>query len=93
MDDTEISLLGKRQTYKNFGWLLGVVLTAALGSLFFGYSLAYISSIPIEQTISNVGDNGWSNNTVKGVMSGIIPIGAGLGALSSSIFNQKFTRR
>lgn len=52
-DPTEFQpIIETRIMYKSFIRLLGNVLTVALGSLYFGYTLAYISVIPIEQIIN-----------------------------------------
>lgn len=85
-------LIQTRIMYKSFARLLGNVLAIAMGSLYFGYTLAYISVIPIEQ-IKDEFDIPLTPSAAKGFLSGIIPVGAGIGALLSSVFNNVFSRR
>jgi ABC-type spermidine/putrescine transport system permease subunit I len=45
------SLAEHRVMYRDYWRVLGNVLTATLGSLYFGYCMAYITSIPLSQII------------------------------------------
>lgn len=86
------NLLEAKTTYKSFWRLMGNVLAMALGGVYFGYSLAYISTIPMEEILNKFGSD-MSKEAAQGFLSGIIPVGAGVGAWLSSIFNKKFSRK
>lgn len=88
-------LVDARVMYRSFGALLANVLVIALGAFYFGYTLAYISTIPTVEIINKFGIQAYISkaSSVQGLLSGIIPIGAGIGALLSSVVNKKFSRR
>jgi MFS family permease len=69
-----------------------VVSTFALGSFYFGYAIAYFSSIDFDAIIKIYGIS-WSKTTAQGLLTGCIPIGGGIGALASNILIKKFSRR
>lgn len=81
-----------QQRYKSFSQLLFVVSTFALGTFYFGYAIAYFSSIEFD-TLADVYNIDWSKSTAKGLLTGCLPIGGGIGALASDILIKRFSRR
>ena len=69
-----------------------MVATYALGAFYFGYTIAYFSSIEFD-TIKDIYDVTWADSLAKGLLTGCVPIGGGIGALSSNIVMKKFSRR
>jgi len=69
-----------------------VVSTFALGTFYFGYSIAYFSSIDFDAIIKIYGVD-WDRTTAQGLLTGCIPIGGGIGALASDILIKRFSRR
>lgn len=63
-----------------------------MGNFYFGYAIAYFSSIDFN-TIKDIYGIDWEENLAKGLLTGCIPIGGGIGALSSNILLKKLTRR
>jgi hypothetical protein len=88
-------LVDVRVMYRSFGSILANVLVITLGSFYFGYTLAYISTIPTVEIINkfHIDDYISKPSSVQGILSGIIPVGAGVGALLSSVISSKFSRR
>lgn len=88
-------LVDARVMHRSFGSILANVLAVTLGALYFGYTLAYISTIPTIEVMNQFGIAQYIQkpSSVQGILSGIIPVGAGLGAFLSSIVNKKFSRR
>jgi hypothetical protein len=82
-------------TYKSFRKILQNVLVITLGSFYFGYTLTYISTIPIVEVMNyfKIEQYVSSPSNVQGILSGIIPVGGGIGALLSSIVNKRLSRR
>lgn len=78
--------------YKSFIHILLLVLTVALGSFYFGYTLAYLNAIDFDVVVRIYKVN-WDHTTAEGLLTGCIPIGAGIGALITEILIQKFSRR
>jgi hypothetical protein len=91
------SLMNERVMYRSRNRILGNVLTVTLGSIFFGYCLAYLSAIPFTDlvVVLNMPHDECScfSTNLYGFLSGIIPIGAAIGALLSSLMNKKLTRK
>jgi len=81
-----------QQRYKSLVRLVFVVSTFALGSFYFGYSIAYFSSIDFGTMIKIYGIK-WDKDTAQGLYTGCIPIGGGIGALSSKMLMSQFSRR
>lgn len=85
--------------YRSYWRILGNVLAVIPGSLFFGYSLAYISMIPTVEIMHSFkipqlsSDRELTIILVNSLLAGMIPLGALFGALLSSIFNKRLTRR
>ncbi len=69
-----------------------VVATFALGTFYFGYTIAYFSSIDFD-TLIKVYDISWGRTTAQGILTGCVPIGGGIGALASDILMKRFSRR
>jgi hypothetical protein len=72
--------------------LVVVVSTYALGAFYFGYAIAYFSSIDFDSVITIYGIN-WDKTTAQGLLTGCIPIGGGIGALASDLLIKRFSRR
>lgn len=81
-----------QQRYKSFMQILIVVSTFALGTFYFGYTIAYFSSIDFS-TLVKVYDITWDKTTAQGLLTGCVPIGGGIGALGSKFLMKKFSRR
>lgn len=81
-----------QQRYKSFSHILIVVSTFALGTFYFGYTIAYFSSIDFSTLIKVYGIT-WDKTTAQGLLTGCVPIGGGIGALGSKILMKKFSRR
>ena len=81
-----------KQRYKSFTHIASVISSFALGAFYFGYSMGYFSSIDFD-TIMKIYGIEWERTTAQGVLTGCLPIGGGIGALSSNILTQKFSRR
>jgi hypothetical protein len=79
-------------TYQNLPYILANILTILLGSFYFGFTLTYFNSIPIYLIIS-IFHIHLTPTTAQGLFSGLIPIGAAIGAILSSLFNTKLSRR
>ena len=94
MSDTKSNNLSGplQQRYKSFSQLLVVVATFALGTFYFGYAIAYFSSIDFD-TLVKVYSIDWDKPTAKGLLTGCVPIGGGIGALASDILIKRFSRR
>lgn len=69
-----------------------MVLNIALSSFYFGYCIVYFGQLDIEAVREIVGFE-VSPTVAQGLLNGCIPVGALLGALSSSILLAKFSRR
>lgn len=69
-----------------------MVLNIALSSFYFGYCVVYFGQIQIE-TVRDIVGFDVDLNVAKGLLNGCIPVGALLGALSSSVLINKFSRR
>jgi len=69
-----------------------ICLNIALGSFYFGYSLAYLATIPIETTIK-IFNIDLQPSVASGLLNGCIPVGGLLGAMGSSIIISRFSRR
>jgi hypothetical protein len=80
------------QRYKSLIQLVTVVSSFALGTFYFGYAIAYFSSIDFD-AVATIYDITWDKTTAQGLLTGCIPIGGGIGALSSDILIRRFSRR
>jgi hypothetical protein len=69
-----------------------MVLNICLSSFYFGYSVVYLGQIDSDALVK-IFDIPLTASTASGILNGCIPIGALLGALSSSILIAKFSRR
>ena len=81
-----------QQRYKSFPQLFLVVSTFALGVFYFGYVIAYFSTIDIDAIIK-IYNITWDRTTAQGLLTGCVPIGGGIGALASNILLKRFSRR
>lgn len=64
----------------------------SLSAFYFGYTIAYISSIDFG-TVINVYSITLNREVAQGFLNACIPIGGGIGALLSKIFLAKLSRR
>jgi len=69
-----------------------IIWNISLSSFYFGYCIVYLGSIEI-QTIKQVFGINVSDSVAEGLLNGCIPIGALVGALSSSLLISRFSRR
>jgi hypothetical protein len=80
------------QQYKSKLIIILICLNISLGSFYYGYSLAYLATIPIE-TIIKVFSIDLQPSVASGLLNGCIPVGGFLGAMGSSIIINHFSRR
>lgn len=88
----EGSALLKKQTYKSQMKISLIVLNISLSSFYFGYVIVYFGQLDIA-TIKDIFHIDLDETTAKGVLNGIIPVGALFGALGSSFLLKKLSRR
>lgn len=69
-----------------------IIINITLSSFYFGYTIVSLGSVDID-TLKDVYDITLSDGTASGLLNGCIPIGALIGALSSSIIIAKFSRK
>lgn len=69
-----------------------MVLNICLSPFYFGYSIQYLGTFDFEniKTIFNITID---TETAKGLANGCVPIGGGIGALTSFIILKKFSRK
>ncbi len=79
-------------TYKSKLTISLIVWNICLSSFYFGYCIVYLGQIKTE-TLQDLFSIDISIGTTEGILNGCIPIGALIGALSSSFFIAKFSRR
>lgn len=92
MSESNNPLIGARVTYQSKLHISLIVWNIALSSFYFGYSVVYLGQIETP-TLQNIFSIDLSRGTTEGVLNGCIPIGALFGALSSSYFINRFSRR
>ena len=63
-----------------------------LGSFYFGYSVAYFGSFDFNNIVIIFGIQ-MQKDLANGLIQGCIPIGAGIGALASSLLLKYLSRR
>ena len=69
-----------------------IILNISLSFFYFGYSIVYLGSIDIA-TLKKIYVTDISDGTASGVLNGCVPIGALFGALGSTFFIARFSRR
>ena len=69
-----------------------IVTTFGLGAFYFGYTIAYFSSIDFD-TLIEIYSIQWEKSTAQGLLTGCVPIGGGIGALSSNLLMRVVSRR
>lgn len=92
MSESNNPLMEARVTYQSKLKISLIVWNIALSSFYFGYSIVYLGQIDTN-TLKDVFSIDLSKGTTEGVLNGCIPIGALFGALSSSFFISRFSRR
>lgn len=82
----------KTPTYISFCSSLMRVLNLCCSSFYFGYILAYLGTFSFDTIVKiyNI-ENG--QDTVQGLLQGVVAIGGGVGALGASVVMRKFSRR
>ena len=92
MQESEVPLVGNKQTYRSKLKISLVVLNITLSAFYFGYSIAYFGQLDIA-TMLNILDFDIDPSTAKGILNGCIPVGGLVGALCSSILIRKLSRK
>lgn len=80
------------QRYRSFMEILAIISTIALSSFYFGYAMVYLPAMDF-QAIYSLYNINISYSVAQGILVACVPIGGGLGAVSSSLLIQKFSRR
>jgi hypothetical protein len=71
-----------------------VCFNAALAAFYVGYALVYISTFQSFKTIIDIyGIQIGGDDTTESLVTGCLPVGAMIGALSSSLLLKKLSRR
>jgi len=84
--------MANKKTYKSMIKICLIIWNIALSSFYFGYCIVYLGSIEI-QTIKQIFGITVGDSVAQGLLNGCIPIGALVGALSSSLLISRFSRR
>jgi hypothetical protein len=92
MSSTGNPLLEERVTYQSKLKISLIVWNICLSSFYFGYCIVYLGQVKTE-TLQDIFNIDISKGTTEGILNGCIPIGALLGALCSSFFIARFSRR
>lgn len=74
------------------GTISAIALNISLSFFYFGYVIVYLGSIDVA-VLKRIYSIDLSESTASGILNGVIPIGALFGALSSSFFIARFSRR
>ena len=69
-----------------------MVINLCLSPFYFGYSLAYLGSFDFDNIITIFGIS-MDKNLANGLIQGCIPIGGGIGALSSFLLLRYLSRK
>jgi hypothetical protein len=69
-----------------------MVLNICLSPFYFGYTITYLGTFTFTN-ISEIFHIDMSKETAQGLFNGCIPVGAGIGALTSFILLQKLSRK
>ena len=69
-----------------------IISTIALSSFYFGYAMVYLPAMDF-QSIYTLYHIPISYSVAQGILVACVPIGGGIGAVSSSLLIQKFSRR
>jgi hypothetical protein len=64
----------------------------AISLFHFGYYLIYITQIPTD-TLKEIYSIDLENGLTEGILNGCVPLGGLFGALGSSFFLEKYSRR
>lgn len=80
------------QRFRSFSSILLIISTIALSSFYFGYAMVYLPAIDF-QSIYALYNISLSYSVAQGILVACVPIGGGLGAVSSSLLVEKFSRR
>lgn len=72
--------------------ILMIIFNIALSSFYFGYAMVYLPAIDFAAIYKLYGIQ-INYQVAQGILVACVPIGGGLGAVSSSILLEKFSRR
>ncbi len=87
----EVDLI-QPKTYQNTCHLIVIVIFLCFSSFYFGFSLAYLSSVQSTTLALYFGPAAGKSSTIGGLIGGL-PIGAAFGALCAPIFMRLFSRK
>lgn len=92
MDILEVFKDHETKKTKNVMFAFYYVFTLCLSYFYFGYTLIYISAVDFGIIVSLFKID-FSRSFAQGFLQGITPIGGAVGALTSSYFIAKFSRK
>jgi hypothetical protein len=92
---TEEPLLNKelRITYRSRVKITFMIINIALSSFYFGYCVVYFGQLDTQTMLHIIKYDELNTSVAKGLLNGCIPVGALIGALSSSFLLKNLSRR
>ena len=69
-----------------------MILNLCLGAFYFGYGISYFGTFDFDNIVI-IFDVSMSKDLANGLIQGCIPVGAGTGALLSSLLLKKLSRK
>lgn len=79
--------------YRSFAKLVLMVLNLCMSPFYFGYTIQYLGTFDFETIKSVYNINFSSDDLAKGLYNGCVPVGAGVGALTSFLLLKNFSRK
>jgi hypothetical protein len=73
-------------------YTLYYIITICISEIYFGYTLIYLSAIDFP-VIANIYSIDFNIHVAQGLFQGIVPIGGAVGAIASTYFVSKLSRR
>lgn len=70
-----------------------MVLNICMSPFYFGYNIQYLGTFDFEKTIMPAYHIDMNAGTAKGLYNALVPLGGGIGALSSFYLLKYFSRR
>lgn len=70
-----------------------MVLNICMSPFYFGYNIQYLGTFSFEKTIMPIYNINMSLGTAQGLYQALIPVGGGIGALTSFLLLKYFSRR
>lgn len=86
-------LLEKTVRYRSFFKLTLMILNICMSPFYFGYTIQYLGTFDIELTMKLYNITSMSKETANGLLQGCVPIGAGIGALTSFLLLKYLSRK